>query len=195
MYSACVQIHVILCMSTQCVREGVHCGVTMETLPDRVPVLPVENYPIPGENATRLGTSGNRIGRNWSQKKLLIPPWLLVGEVILIVSSYDSEVCEAVRTVLQTCPRPWWKCTQQFPPSWLGIVQTLGFWRVCTTFGRCTRCTHSFHRLCTFSCTVCIGYRVTGYKNISATVILVRNIKSKTYFILYKYHYNQYYRM
>ena len=44
-------------------------------------------------------------------------------------------------------------------------------------------------------CTVCIGYRVTGYKNISATVILVRNIKCKTYFIQYKYHYNQYYRM
>ena len=38
------------------IREGVHCGVTMETLPDRVPVLPVENYPdpIPEENATRL---------------------------------------------------------------------------------------------------------------------------------------------
>ena len=31
-------------MSTQCVREGagVHCGLTMGTLPDRVPVLPVE---------------------------------------------------------------------------------------------------------------------------------------------------------
>ena len=31
-------------MSTQCAREGagVHCGLTMETLPDRVPV---ENYP------------------------------------------------------------------------------------------------------------------------------------------------------
>ena len=56
MYSAHVQIHVILRMSTQCVREGVHCCVTMETLPDRGPVLPVENYPnpIPGENAARL---------------------------------------------------------------------------------------------------------------------------------------------
>ena len=56
-YIARVQIHVILlCMSTQCVREGVHGGVTMETLPDRVPVLLVENYPnpIPEENATRL---------------------------------------------------------------------------------------------------------------------------------------------
>ena len=31
MYSARVQIHVIHRMSTQCVREGVHCGVTMET--------------------------------------------------------------------------------------------------------------------------------------------------------------------
>ena len=29
MYSARVHIHVILRMSTQCVREGVHCGVTM----------------------------------------------------------------------------------------------------------------------------------------------------------------------
>ena len=47
----------------------------------------------------------------------------------------------------------------------------------------------------TTTTTVCIGYRVTGYKNIPATVILVRNIKSKTYFIQYKYHYNQYYRM
>ena len=56
-YCACVQIHVILRMSTQCVREGVHCGVTMETLPDRVPVLLVENYPIPEENATRLSPS------------------------------------------------------------------------------------------------------------------------------------------
>ena len=38
---------------TQCVREGVHGGVTMETLPDRAPV---ENYPnpIPEENATQL---------------------------------------------------------------------------------------------------------------------------------------------
>ena len=37
----------------------VHCGVIMETLPDRLPVLPVENYPnpIPEENATRLSTS------------------------------------------------------------------------------------------------------------------------------------------
>ena len=35
-----------------------HCGVTMETLPDQVPVVPVENYPnpIPEENATRLST-------------------------------------------------------------------------------------------------------------------------------------------
>ena len=45
-------------MSTQCAREGagVRCGLTMETLPGRVPVLPVENYPdpIPEENATRL---------------------------------------------------------------------------------------------------------------------------------------------
>ena len=45
-------------MSTQYVRGGVgvHCGLTMETLPDRVPVLPVENYPdpIPEENAIRL---------------------------------------------------------------------------------------------------------------------------------------------
>ena len=41
MYSVIVQIHVTFRMSTQCVREGVHCGVTMETLPDRVPVLPV----------------------------------------------------------------------------------------------------------------------------------------------------------
>ena len=41
-YGARVQIHVILRMSTQSVREGVHCGVTVETLPDRVPV---ENYP------------------------------------------------------------------------------------------------------------------------------------------------------
>ena len=56
MYSAHVQIHVILHMSTQCVRERVHCGATMETLPNQVPVLPVENYPnpIPEENATRL---------------------------------------------------------------------------------------------------------------------------------------------
>ena len=56
MYSARVQIHVILRMSIQCAREGVHCGVTMETLPGWVPVLPVENYPnpIPEENATRL---------------------------------------------------------------------------------------------------------------------------------------------
>ena len=50
-------------MSTQCAREGagVHCGLTMETLPDRVPVLPVENYPdpIPEENATRLGPKIN----------------------------------------------------------------------------------------------------------------------------------------
>ena len=62
-YSARVQIHVILRMSTQCVREGVHCGVTMETLPDRVPVLPVENYPNPilEENATRLSTTKNPI--------------------------------------------------------------------------------------------------------------------------------------
>ena len=46
MYSARVQIYEILRMSTQCVavREGVHCGVTMETLPDRVPLQPVENY-------------------------------------------------------------------------------------------------------------------------------------------------------
>ena len=36
-------VHKILRMATQCVREGVHCGVTMETLPDRVPVLYVEN--------------------------------------------------------------------------------------------------------------------------------------------------------
>ena len=64
MYSARVQhliIHVLLRMSTQCVREGagVHCGLTMETLPDRVPVLPVENYPdpVPEENATRLSPS------------------------------------------------------------------------------------------------------------------------------------------
>ena len=59
MYSACVQIYVILRMSIQCVREGVHCGVTMETLTDRVPVLPAENYPnlIPEENATRLSLS------------------------------------------------------------------------------------------------------------------------------------------
>ena len=56
MYSVSVQIHVILRMSTQCVREGVHCDVTMETLPDRVPVLPVENYPNPKpeENGSRL---------------------------------------------------------------------------------------------------------------------------------------------
>ena len=64
MYSARVQIiHVILRMSTQCVREGagVHCGLTIETLPDRVPVLPVENYPdpIPEENATRLSPNHN----------------------------------------------------------------------------------------------------------------------------------------
>ena len=61
MYSARVQIHVILRMSTQCVREGVHCGVTMETLPGRVPVLPVENYPnsIPEENASRLHPNCN----------------------------------------------------------------------------------------------------------------------------------------
>ena len=54
MYSADVNIHVILRMSTQCVRERVHCGVTMEALPDRVSVLPVEHYsnPIPEENAT-----------------------------------------------------------------------------------------------------------------------------------------------
>ena len=59
MYSARVQIHVVLHMSTQCAREGVHCGVTMETLPDWVHALPVENYPNPiaGENATRLGTT------------------------------------------------------------------------------------------------------------------------------------------
>ena len=57
-YSARVQIHVILRMSTLCVKEGVHCGVTMETLPDRVPV---ENYPnlLCEENATRL--SPNRV--------------------------------------------------------------------------------------------------------------------------------------
>ena len=50
-------------MSTQCAREGagVHCGLTMKTLPDRVPVLPVENYPdpIPEENATRLSPIQN----------------------------------------------------------------------------------------------------------------------------------------
>ena len=48
-------------MSTQCVGEGVQCGITMGTLPDRVPVLPVETYPnpIPEENATRLGTTYN----------------------------------------------------------------------------------------------------------------------------------------
>ena len=59
MFSARVYIHVILRMSTQCVREGGHCGVTMETLPNRVPVLPVENYPnpVPGENATPLSSS------------------------------------------------------------------------------------------------------------------------------------------
>ena len=63
MYSVSVQIHVILRMSTQCVREGVHCGVTMETLPDRVPVLPVDNYPIPipEENATRLSPNSNTL--------------------------------------------------------------------------------------------------------------------------------------
>ena len=52
-------VHVcILCKSTQCEREGVHCGVTMETLPNRVTVVPVENYPNPisEENATRLST-------------------------------------------------------------------------------------------------------------------------------------------
>ena len=40
-------------------KGGVHCGVTMETLPDRVTVLPAENYPnpIPEENATRLSPS------------------------------------------------------------------------------------------------------------------------------------------
>ena len=61
MYSARVQVHVILRMSTQCVREGVHCGVTMETLLDQVPVLPVENYtnPIPEENVTRLSPAKN----------------------------------------------------------------------------------------------------------------------------------------
>ena len=55
-YSARIQIHVILHMSTQCVREGVHCGTAMETLPDRVPVIPVENCPNPiiEENATQL---------------------------------------------------------------------------------------------------------------------------------------------
>ena len=55
-YSARVQIDGILRMSAQCVKEGAHCGVTMKTLPDRVPVLPLENYPnpIPEENATRL---------------------------------------------------------------------------------------------------------------------------------------------
>ena len=47
MYSVGAQIHVTLRMYTQCVREGVHCGVTMETLPDRVPVLPVDNLPNP----------------------------------------------------------------------------------------------------------------------------------------------------
>ena len=43
---------------TQCVREGVHGGVTMETLPDRAPV---ENYPnpIPEENATQLSPRCN----------------------------------------------------------------------------------------------------------------------------------------
>ena len=58
-YSALVQINVILRMSAQCVKEGVHCGVTMKTLPDRVPVLPVENFPNPirEENATRLSTT------------------------------------------------------------------------------------------------------------------------------------------
>ena len=61
MYNVSVQIHIILRMSTQCVREGVHCGVTMGALPDRVPVLPVENYPnpIPEENATRLSPNSN----------------------------------------------------------------------------------------------------------------------------------------
>ena len=48
-------------MSTQCVKEGVHCGVAVETLPDRVLMLPVENYPnpIPEENATRLSPISN----------------------------------------------------------------------------------------------------------------------------------------
>ena len=57
-YSARVQIDVIHRMSAQCVREGVNCGVTMDTLPDRGPV---ENYPnpIPEENATRLCTNKN----------------------------------------------------------------------------------------------------------------------------------------
>ena len=56
MYSARVQVHVTLRMSTQCVEEGVNRGVTMETLPDKVTVLPVEIYPDPisEENATRL---------------------------------------------------------------------------------------------------------------------------------------------
>ena len=46
-------------MSTQCVREGVHCGVTMETLPEWVPVLPMENNPnsLPEENATQHSSS------------------------------------------------------------------------------------------------------------------------------------------
>ena len=58
----------------------------------------------------------------------------------------------------------------------------------------CLRTSADLYYPCLAS-TVCIGYRLTGYKNIPATVILVRNIKSKTYFIQYKYHYNQYYRM
>ena len=43
---------------TQCVREGVHGGITMETLPDQAPV---ENYPnpIPEENATHLSPRCN----------------------------------------------------------------------------------------------------------------------------------------
>ena len=58
MYSARAQIHVVLRTSTQYGREWVHCGVAMEPLPDRVPVLPVESYPnqIPEENATRLSS-------------------------------------------------------------------------------------------------------------------------------------------
>ena len=42
MYRARVHIHAILRMPTQCVREEVHCGVTMETFRDRVPVTTKE---------------------------------------------------------------------------------------------------------------------------------------------------------
>ena len=59
MNSASALFHVIIRMCNQCGREEVHCDVTMETLPDWVPMLPVENYPdtIPEENATRLSPS------------------------------------------------------------------------------------------------------------------------------------------